>query len=381
MKEILKRIKLGIFSIDSAFLILITAIYCIVFMRIVLLSITSDILAHAWLTAEMAVGNLPWAGNFLYYMLIYVLNGYETYIYDLAFCGAIVLFVISTAKYVIIRGIFKELLPNITKLHINILSILLCIAFSFSTDGKNYYLGQIPPNIWHNSTTIFLMPFALLLFWTSYLQLTDYKARRNFYILLLIILNVIAKPSYLFVYSVVFPIASLAIHGIKSKKFWFNSMTVVFGMVLIYIQYLVIYNPTTTSGGIGIAMFKVWQLFSNNILLSTLLSTLFPFTVLLLYFKEFKQDIFAKYSYLSFAISLLFFILLFEDNERFSHGNFIWQSIVCSFFMFASAIVLMVRNQNNGNKLRFYISYFLLLAHFISGIYYIYRILFLFNIY
>jgi len=30
--------------------------------------------------------------------------------------------------------------------------------------NKFYYLGQFTPNVWHNSTTIFLMPFALLLF-------------------------------------------------------------------------------------------------------------------------------------------------------------------------------------------------------------------------
>ena len=83
----------------------------------------------------------------------------------------------------------------------------------------NYFLGKVSPNIWHNSTTIFLMPFAILLFWKSYQVLSGTQKENTLLISMLVILNVFIKPSFFFVYVSVFPILLLFQFGISRSFF------------------------------------------------------------------------------------------------------------------------------------------------------------------
>src|SRR5262249_45130307 len=96
------------------------------------------------------------------------------------------------------------------------------------------YLGRTTCNIWHNSTTIFLMPFAVLLFYQTYLLLhrgsTSLPA-----LAALIVLNVAAKPSFVMVMGVALPLIAFARCRL-SRPFWYSAGAAAFGLALIGLQ-------------------------------------------------------------------------------------------------------------------------------------------------
>lgn len=87
------------------------------------------------------------------------------------------------------------------------------IAVAFSLPGVNTYLGQIPPHVWHNSTTMLLMPFAVALFWTSLSFLRSGESPYLWWSLPLIALNIAAKPSFVLCLFPVLPLAALVRFG------------------------------------------------------------------------------------------------------------------------------------------------------------------------
>lgn len=69
---------------------------------------------------------------------------------------------------------------------------------------KKMYLGRTPSVVWHNSTIIAVFPFAILLFWRQ-LRLFDSKDTSLFnkdvlIVILLVVLNILIKPSFIFVF-------------------------------------------------------------------------------------------------------------------------------------------------------------------------------------
>jgi hypothetical protein len=66
------------------------------------------------------------------------------------------------------------------------------------------YLSKFVPLVWHNSTTILLFPFAILLFWKQ-LKMLDTKneisAKEIAVINILVVLNLLIKPSFIFAYA------------------------------------------------------------------------------------------------------------------------------------------------------------------------------------
>jgi len=61
---------------------------------------------------------------------------------------------------------------------------------------KNVYLGQIAPTIWHNSTTILVMPVVIVLFYVSVDFLRTPSFRNAVSTSGLCILSAVIKPSY-----------------------------------------------------------------------------------------------------------------------------------------------------------------------------------------
>ena len=107
--------------------------------------------------------------------------------------------------------------------------------------SKSYYLGYFPANVWHNSTTMFVMPFAITLFLLSIQQLQHYSSKRFWWILVFILLNAFAKPSYLFIYFIVFPL--FALYKYKLTPIFFKQIAPIFvGVIFVLIEYLLIYQ-------------------------------------------------------------------------------------------------------------------------------------------
>ncbi len=114
-----------------------------------------------------------------------------------------VLSLITLYKYQIVKKIIVSELNTSDYKIASIISAVLLFVFALPSVlifNNLYYLGSFSPNIWHNSTTIFVIPFVILLYRESCQQLLPFNSKRLWIIVLLILINVCIKPSfYLFI--------------------------------------------------------------------------------------------------------------------------------------------------------------------------------------
>ena len=239
--------------------LLIAGLSGLLFWFIIAVVPNTDIMFHSWMLMKFHAGTISLPPNFLYYLLVYSLSCFSGEEQDLFIASGILLSIAVSAKYLITKKIVRTYLSNqdlnLSASQIGRISILLAFSMLFLfaiPDGYNvfqlkfYYLGRTTANIWHNSTTIALMPFALLLFWKQYkvLHSLEKVSNRTLFILsVLVIFNCIIKPSFLFVYI---PITGLfLLHKFGFKQFRAllrNSIPLLVGAILILIFQALIYQ-------------------------------------------------------------------------------------------------------------------------------------------
>ena len=373
------------FSAFGSYDILTFVIAIAIFSAIFYFDVYSDIQTHAQITQEATTNILVLPANFLYYLVIYSLAFFHARIQWLYASSVLVLAFSVAIKYIITRKFIANQLNNLKTSEalrnkwINLFSFTLIFAFSIPLSlfiGGHYYLGQFPPNIWHNSTTIFLMPFALILFWLSYEQLKNPSNSRIYLLTLFSILNVLAKPSFFFSFLVIFPLLLIVRFRFK-KDFWLNLIPIAVGTSLVLIEYILLYkvgsfNPYVEQTGIVIKPFSVWTSYSPNILISLLSSLIFPITYLMFYWKELKTNLLLQYSVLLYFISVVIFSLLTETGPREFYGNFFWQCVVSSYILFMVILSLLLEKIFSGSHSKkniLILTSFLL--HVLSGIVYV----------
>jgi hypothetical protein len=358
------RKKLSCFFTPDNFLVFAASIILfstIIFWR----EVPTDIQQYPLFIQRIKAGEMLPPANFVYYLIIYVLALANTSTNSLYISSIIALSLAVTAKFYITRKFYiKQMMyredekqtsssdentisPNYSKLIIIIFSVLMLLSFSIPGD-KFWYLGQIPSNVWHNATTIFLMPFALLLFLTTYKQLIEPSHRNNITIAVLCILNVLIKPSFFFVIAIVYPVFSLKYLGF-TKRFVLNLLPIFFGLVMVFLLYYWFYvlnlgNFNPVKSGISIKPFSVWMFFSSNPFKSLLISLIFPICYSLFYWKEFFVNTRLQYSTALYLFSLFLFIMMTETGPREFDGNFFWQCVVSSYIFFMVISSLLLKN-------------------------------------
>lgn len=364
----------------------------VIFGSILYLNIETDIQAHTEFIIQILTGDLIPPANFLYYLTVYSLAFFSSNFQTLLIVSVLVLAVAVTAKFAVTYQIFRlyykdSLLPQPRDRFgwlVTIFALLLPFTFSLLTPAAvngRWYLGQIPPNVWHNSTTIFLMPFALGLFWVSYQNLVMPSLRWNIVILLLVIANILVKPSFFFVFMLVYPLMLLGQAGGLRRSFWPNLIPVAVGVIFLAAEYYLIYligagNIHTESGGVKFGPFSVWAHYSPNIALSILVSTLFPVVYLAFYWRELLKNLLLRYAVVLFVVGVLIMALLSETGPREFHGNFFWQAYVCNYILFVSVGVSFLGNILNSEKNlgRNWLIVGVFVLHFLVGVAYLGKI-------
>ena len=353
-------------------------------------NITTDIQQHAQFIINYANGNSPQQVNFLYYYTVYFFSFFSNNPTIILLTSAIILTIATFAKYYITKTILVtqlEFTENKNKRIIAYISFVLLFLISlpaiyFFTNC--FYLLTCNPTIWHNSTTIFVMPFVLLLFWNSYLQLQSHSKKRLVIIFILIALNAVTKPSFLFVFFVVYPLFLLQKYEINTKTFWINLLPIACGIIFVILEYYLIYlnsEPKQSTSSIAIYIFHFFIVWSNGnnsyllFILSILSSFLFPIVLIL------KNNQLIKSRLILYAISCTFFAILvsvtiIETGNRVYDGNFLWQVFMCSYLLFFSSILELLKLiiQNNFSFKKYFIELFVLTLHFVSGIIYLVNI-------
>jgi hypothetical protein len=226
-------------------------------------------------------------------------------------------------------------------------------TWRFPEHSRNY-LGQVSPNVWHNSTTMFLMPLALALFWVSLEWLRSGQRRLLWIMVPLVLLNALAKPSFLFCFVVVFPVAALIRYRVSWRTFGAWVVTGLAGLSVLALYLYIYFSPegdaaalagTKSASGadhVVVDPFWVWHQFSENIPLSFLASYLFPIVALAVGGAAIYRRTSVRYAAALAVVGLLWFVLVREQGPRELHGNFLWQAIVANFLLFLALVSAIV---------------------------------------
>lgn len=300
----------------------------------------SDIYTHyLHILAIIRFEQLPIA-NFLYYLTVAALALFQTNGLILGVVMGLVLSASVTAKYFLTRRFLIRQWGPQAQAHIGaITGIAVFLMFAMSLPGPDtILLGKQSPTIWHNSTLIFVMPFALALFFSSYQYLESGSNQLLIQMAVWGGLNVMAKPSFFFCFACVFPLMSLFRFGWTRE--WLKSLIpVILGGFLLVLQYYLIYlfvseKSIAAPSTIEIRPFYVWHHYANgHIIWSWIASVAFPL-VCLVVFPHWLKGRMMQYALLLTGVGYLIYSLLVEVGPREFHGNFGWQVIVCNFIWF-----------------------------------------------
>ncbi len=313
----------------------------------------SDIHDHSGFAGKFINGTANLPGNFFYYWLISFFAGFNTSYLHLS--SILVLGFSVLLKYTLVYSLLRKWTPqeNISYKTISAISLALIVLSSIYLPQLIFhrvYLGSFTPNIWHNSTTIAVFPFAILLFTESVKQINRFSKGRIYLILLLVIINAIIKPSFLFVYVGALPLVVWFVHPKISPSLYFKQIfPAVFALSLVFIQKYLIFNSESVyksdasividpfyvfnSWHSGLSYFQNLILFAGSVV-SSLLYPVFVFSRI----KITRQNTDILFSIVSMIGALLIFILFKETGSRMLHGNFLWQTFICSFILFLVAV-------------------------------------------
>lgn len=342
----------------------------------------SDLQAHVRIAKNMyETGNL-FSGNFLMYLLLNVFSFFSCNLSLMNYSLSFLLGLSVAFKYQIV----KKHLNNFThsKKIIIIISLSLLIVyiiplfyflkpFGLFLNSNNMYLGYYVPNIWHNSTLIFLFPFAILLYLISVNQLHDYNKNRTYSMTLLIIINILIKPSFFFIFLIAFPVIAIFKFGlVKSLKYFL--LPILIGLFVLSYVFLTIYNGNDGSHVKiiinSILTVDFWITNGKYIAISILL----PVVFFICNYKKLILDWEFYYLVLLLFISLVIYFLCHETGPRASHGNFYWQIIISMWLVFLFVVkVLFFKNEISITNL--YILKSLYTIHVFMGVIYILKLL------
>lgn len=366
------------------------------FTAIMVLDINTDIQLHIDLLARyLKNGFIPIPP--LYFLLLHFLSLFSLSAQSLIIASVIILSASITFKFICTNILISSINPGYTGNYFNIGKIklpyygivgTLLLAHPIAILGLNHmYLGRIPISVWHNSTTIALTPFALLLFYYSYQYTLLGKREEIIKILLLSIINILIKPSFFFVFIVSFPIFLFAVNRkLIRKHFVLLAISGILSILVLLTEYYFIYKLNIldevyyqgNTSKVVFAPFVVWEMYSKTKFLDLLVSISFPITVLIYYRKtSIVKNSILFYAVLIFTISMLIMILFAEDGPRIHHFNFIWQAIVSNYILFVVCMALWMKIVSSKEVIGFreYITLSIFLLHVISGVLYLYKIL------
>lgn len=354
--------------------------------------IDSDIPDHIKSLTSFIEGSEPIRANFLYYFVVYFFSFFSSNSTVLCWVSVFVLAFATFFKYVLVKKIIVSELSAFYSNTILLSSLLsFSLLFSFSLPSILLFKGllstySLTHNVWHNSTAIFVMPFVIVLFWTSLKQLQEFQVKRLLYITVLMVITVLIKPSFIFVYVVAYPIFLLNKYKL-TKIFWVNLIPIILAFLIIIVEYYFIYveSRADNKSSIGIDLFHIinsryahgnW-FYILAVFISTIVSGfLFPI-VLLFRNSELCKEEMIQFAILCSVIGIIISSTLYETGVRSLHGNLGWQNVMCSFLLFLVCIVQLLKliavNPLGWRAYRIEISIFA--VHFLSGILYFLKVL------
>ncbi|MDU1892308.1 MAG: hypothetical protein E6767_16610 [Dysgonomonas sp.] len=366
----------------------ITVLFFFIFIFLIERLEWQDITDHAKFSLDMMTGKAPIEGNLLLYLLVHLFTLCSTNLesHVISICALIAIGI--SIRYVWVQhNIYALNLISDSANKQYWLSVLIALSllFVYAIPIPNYFLrgyfqyGAFVPNLWNNSTTIFLFPFAIVLFYKGYQQIEGYKWKRDLVLFLLILLNVFIKPSFFFVFIIVYPLFMLYKYKFN-KTFWLSLLPLFLGGLCVLLEYYTIYiQGNKLDSEPSFVVFSPLDMYNHFAQIRTLpfsliFSMLFPLTYYLLNFKEVKNNLLAGFVFVSMVVAILIFLLINESGPRGLHSNFYWQIVICVWlFFYQSLIFLLTDIKKQGWTIKNKLLLSLYSIHVIIGVIYLIR--------
>ena len=303
----------------------------------------SDLPAHARIAQQMLEEHRLFSTNFLMYFLINLLTFFTGAKYPMRAVLVLLLAAANTAKYTIVREAFREWtssktakLASFSMLFVYIIPLMYFLKpLGIFLSADNMYMGYYVPNVWHNSTILCMMPFAIACYLLSVKQFKQYTDRRNKYISLFLVLSVLVKPSFFFVYVIAYPIIILSHYGM-SITFSKSLLPLLAGGICLVYEYVTIYYSGVNDGSsvvIDIAQLFTLDFWQSHILY-LVVSLSLPLLFLCLYGRTIVRDPEFWFVLIMLVCGLGIMWCCRETGPRATHGNFGWQTIATMWFVY-----------------------------------------------
>ena len=319
------------------------------------LNARTDLSAHARFLQRVLEARVA-PESILFYFSVALVTGFTTDFAAIARGFGLVLGVALGARYLASIRLMRGWPPAFRTPTIPELLALAGVTFVFCLPipGERWLHPHIPPNYWHNSTSIFVMPFVVLLFAAA----MDFAARpsgRGAVVLtLLMAANVLSKPSFVLCFVVAFPLF-LLIRATPLRAWAWAVLPFVVAGSLVGAQYLYIFRLPSYQAfldveptRIGLGWFHVWSRYVHGdpafvIPLAILNSLALPLGVAIAYPSRFMTDKAIQFCLMLLVAGTGIYAILYEDGPRMMHGNFGWQPTMCNYLLHACALGLFVR--------------------------------------
>lgn len=391
MKTLLKNN----FDAVLVFVLMLCIFFFIVFFAV------SDMSDHAYFARRMLAERKLFSNNFLLYLLINIFSGFSGTIHSTKAALVLLLSASNTAKYIIVKKTFEHwcnhkqaLVASLALLIVFVVPILFFLNFFGRALGEDImYLGYCVPNVWHNSTILCMMPFAILTYLLSVKQLEYYDKKRNGLITLFVILGTLIKPSFFFIYAVAYPNMTFVKYRWK-REFFYSLVPILCGCACVLYEYFTIYTPSVVDvadeNNSGVII-EILPLFTYDFwkvrLLKLGISLFFPMAFVVAYWKKIvkNQEFWLVFIMLVMALGISWCCQ--ETGPRAGHGNFAWQVIPSIWFVYYFMLKTIVISDNEYDddgchlnrrgkiflgiySIHVFMGIFYLIRYFATGVYY-----------
>ena len=403
LRGMFKKLKKAIGSnLDVIFVGLL--MLCVFLFIIFVHYVDSDMRPHAEGARLMLQKHCLFRGNFLMYFVVNLLSGFSGSTKLTKFFLALLIALSNTGKYVIVREAFGQYCPKgIARLFSFALLFVFVIPILWFLELLGLYknpmwlpgvlnLGYYVPNIWHNSTILCSMPFAILTYLLSLKQFDGFQMGRNGMIALFAAIGTLIKPSFFFTWMVAFPIV-MFVRCRAKKEFWYSLIPVaICGICVLYEFFSVYFTPPLitidpkygdSSSSTIISIFESpVTVFWKNYCLHLLFVFLFPLVFVLSYWAEIRKDKEFWFVCILMIVAIGIDWFCHETGARAGHGNFSWQLIPCMWFVFYYILKVVVKSDfsidENGlikvaNRGRLFLIIYLF--HVLAGLWFLSRYL------
>jgi hypothetical protein len=217
-------------------------------------------------------------------------------------------------------------------------------ANTFVANSFSHYTGLLPPNVYHNSTLIGSMPFAIAALGLALRQLRGHNSFWADALLgLLLAVGALFKPSFAFAFLPAYGLCRL-FHGRRHLLRHMGGMLLVSVPVVLVIlgqTWWIAHHPEVSMGGKSTFAFALpagWKMFLPELTAGeAFMLGLSSFALPLLAY-ALRPAWLAKPAHqlllLGTVIATLQFMLVYESGYRAGHGNFTWQVIAINHWLY-----------------------------------------------